>query len=94
MAKEADSPNGLSLQAKPTVARTNKRLLWIVIIALLIMIAALVYGVNFASSDKKEEEVAELKTPFKRSAACRSSWTSTPGTDSHCPAFHCRAGTC
>ena len=61
MAKEADSPNGLSLQAKPTVARTNKRLLWMVIIALLIMIAALVYGVNFASSDKKEEEVAELK---------------------------------
>ena len=61
MAKEADSPNGLSLQAKPTVARTNKRLLWVVIIALLIMIAALVYGVNFASSDKKEEEVAELR---------------------------------
>lgn len=61
------SPNGLSLTADPTVARTNKKLLWIVIAALAVMVAALVYGVNFSSSDKEEEEEgAVIKTEAGR----------------------------
>ncbi len=62
------SPNGLSLTADPTVARTNKKLLWVVIAALAVMIGALIYGVNFSASDKPEaeEEGPVIKTDSSR----------------------------
>lgn len=50
------SPNGLQLQSKPRVARMGRWPLYAGIGALFIMVAALVYSVNFAHDNDKEEE--------------------------------------
>lgn len=50
------SPNGLQIQSTPRVARMGRWPLYAGLFALLLMLAALVYSVNFAHNDNEEEE--------------------------------------
>lgn len=50
------SPNGLVLQAETPVAKMGKWPLYIVLLALLVLGAALIYSVNFAHVEGEEEE--------------------------------------
>ena len=53
------SPNGLQLTQKPLVARMGKWPLYVGLFALLILLAALIYSVNFAHNEEEEAETKQ-----------------------------------
>lgn len=55
------SPNGLELQQRPRVARLGKWPLYAGIAALFLMIAALVYSVNFAHNEEEKDEKKQVE---------------------------------
>ena len=53
------SPNGLQLTQKPLVARMGRWPLYVGLFALLILLAALIYSVNFAHNEEEEAETRQ-----------------------------------
>ena len=53
------SPNGLQLNAQPRIARMGKWPIYVVLLALLLLGAVLVYSVNFSHDQEDKEEAKE-----------------------------------
>ncbi len=53
------SPNGLQLNAQPRIARMGKWPIYVVLLALLLLGAVLVYSVNFSHNQEDKEEAKE-----------------------------------
>lgn len=53
------SPNGLQLNAQPRIARMGKWPIYVVLLALLLLGAVLVYSVNFSHEQEDKEEAKE-----------------------------------
>lgn len=54
-----ESPNALVMSPKPLVARMGRWPLYVLLAVLIMMLAVLIYSVNFAHDPKKEEEEAK-----------------------------------